>query len=120
MTSYEHCFDRAPFVSHLRPICRCFVLKRGNLDKFESRSSDGIFLGYSTHGHSYRIYNLDTNTIVESSDVTFDESVPSAGNTFETAGDQEMQNNIFVDEDLQDFTDDEDIPLHPAASSPTS
>jgi hypothetical protein len=32
-------------VSHLRPFgCKCFVLKRGNIDKFESRSSDGILL----------------------------------------------------------------------------
>jgi hypothetical protein len=37
--------------------CKCFVLKRGNLDKFESRSSDGILLGY-THGKSYRVFNL--------------------------------------------------------------
>jgi hypothetical protein len=25
----------------------CFILKRGNLDKFESHSSDGILLGYT-------------------------------------------------------------------------
>ena len=120
MTSYELRFGRAPSIFHLRPFsCRCFVLKRGNLDKFESRSSNGIFLGYSTHGHSYRIYNLDTHTIIESCDVTFNESAPSAGSLFETAGDREMQESIFVDEDLQDLTDDGDVPLHPAASSPT-
>jgi hypothetical protein len=28
-------------------------LKRGNLDKFESRSFDGILLGYIPHGRSY-------------------------------------------------------------------
>jgi hypothetical protein len=27
--------------------CKCFVLKRGNLDKFKSRSFDGILLGYT-------------------------------------------------------------------------
>ena len=91
----------------------------GNLDKFESRSSNGIFLGYSTHGHSYRVYNLDTNTIVESCVVTLDESAPSAASSFETASDREMQESIFVDEDLQDFSDDEYDSLHPVASSPT-
>jgi hypothetical protein len=35
-------------VSHLRPFgCKCFVLKRGNVDKFESHSSKGILLGYT-------------------------------------------------------------------------
>jgi hypothetical protein len=36
------------------------------LDKFESRSSDGIFLGYTPHGRAYRVLNLDTKSIVES------------------------------------------------------
>ena len=74
VTSYELRFGRKPSVSHLRAFgCNFFILKRGNLDKFESRSSNGIFLGYSLHGHSYRVLNLETNTIVESCDVTFDE-----------------------------------------------
>jgi hypothetical protein len=50
-TPFELRFGRQPFVSHLRPFrYKCFILKRGNLDKFESRSSDGIFLGYTPHG----------------------------------------------------------------------
>jgi hypothetical protein len=37
LTPFELCFSRKPFVSHLRPFgCKCFVLKCGNLDKFES------------------------------------------------------------------------------------
>ena len=112
LTSYELRFGRKPKVSHLRVFgCRCFILKRGNLDKFESRSSDGIFLGYSLHGHSYRVYNLDTNTIMESCDVTFDESTPCASSVFECAGDQEMSESIFVDGDLPALGDDEDDPL---------
>ena len=86
LTSYELRFRRKPKVSHLRVFgCRCFILKRGNLDKFESYSFDGIFLGYSLHGHSYRVYNLDTNTIMESCDVTFDESTLHAISVFETS-----------------------------------
>jgi transposase InsO family protein len=45
LTLFELRFGRQPSVSHLRPFgCKCFILKRGNLDKFESRSLDGIFL----------------------------------------------------------------------------
>ena len=117
LTSYELRFGRKPKVSHLRVFgCRCFILKRGNLDKFESRSSDGIFLGYSPHGHSYRVFNLDTNTIMESCDVTFDESTPCASSVFECAGDQEMSESIFIDGDLPALGDDEDDPLLPSTT----
>jgi hypothetical protein len=66
LTPFELCFGCKPSVSHLRSFgCKCFILKRGNLDKFESRSSDGILLEYTPHGRSYREFNLETNTIVE-------------------------------------------------------
>jgi hypothetical protein len=75
LTPFELRFGRQPSVSHLRPFgCKYFILKRDNLDKFESCSSDGIFLDYTPHGRSYRVLNLETNTIVESCDVTFDET----------------------------------------------
>jgi hypothetical protein len=63
--SYELRFGRPPKVSHFRVFgYRCFVLKQGNLDKFESRSSDGVFLGYALHSHAYRVLNLETNHIM--------------------------------------------------------
>jgi hypothetical protein len=108
-TPFEVRFGRKPSVSHLRPFrCKCFVLKRGNLDKFESHSSDGILLGYILHGRSYRVFNLETNTVVESCDVTFDETAPYPHDIFEYAGDKEMEESIFVDEELQGFDGDED------------
>jgi hypothetical protein len=67
LTPFELHFGRKPFVSHFSPFgCKCFVLKRENLDKFESRSFDGILVEYTPHGISYRVYNFETNTIVES------------------------------------------------------
>jgi hypothetical protein len=75
-------------------------LKRGNLDKFESRSFDGIMLGYTPYDRSYRVFNLETNTVVESYDVTFDETTPCPHDVFECAGDNEMGESIFVDEGL--------------------
>jgi hypothetical protein len=60
-TFYELRFGRPPKVSHFRVFGWCFVLKQGNLDKFKSRSSDGIFLGYASHSHAYRALNLETN-----------------------------------------------------------
>jgi hypothetical protein len=106
-------------VSYLKPFgCKCFVLKRGNLDKFESRSSDGILLGYNPHGRSYRVFNLKTNAVVESCDVTFDEAAACPRDVFECAGDKEIEESIFVDEELHCFNGDEDDSLQPSTLSP--
>jgi hypothetical protein len=119
LTPFELHFGRKSSVSHLRPFgCKCFVLKYGNLDKFESHSSDGILLSYTSHDRSYRVFNLETNTVVESCDVTFDETAPFPRDVFECAGDKKMEESIFVDEELQGFDSDEDDPLCSSTSSP--
>jgi hypothetical protein len=134
LTPFELRFGRKPSVSHLRPssvslallIAFCLdtplmaflLLKCGNLDKCESCSFDGILLGYTPHGRFYRVYNLETNTVVESCDVTFEETAPFSCDVFECAGDKEMEESIFVDEGLQGVHSDEDEPLLPSTSSP--
>jgi hypothetical protein len=119
LTPFELRFSRKSSVSHFSPFeCKCFVLKCGNLDKFDSCSFDGILLGYTPHGRSYRVYNVETNTVVESCDVTFDETAPCPRGVFECAGDKEMEESIFVDEGLQGVDGDEDEPLLPSTSSP--
>jgi hypothetical protein len=121
LTPFELRFGRNPSVSHLRLFgCKCFVLKCGNLGKFESRSFDGIFLGYTPHARSYRVYNFETNTVVELYDVTFDETAPCPRDVFECAGDKEMEESVFVDEGLQGIDGDENEPLLPSTSSPES
>jgi hypothetical protein len=101
LTPFELRFGRKPSISHLRHFgCKCFVLKCENIDKFESRSLDGILLGYTPHGRSYRVYNLDTNTVFGSCDVNFDETVPCPRDIFECAIDKEMEESIFVYERL--------------------
>jgi hypothetical protein len=101
LTPFELCFGRKPSVSYPRPFgCKCFVLKYGNLDKFESRSFDGILLGYTHHGRSYRVYNLETNIIIESCDMTFDDTAPYPHDVFECASDKEREENIFIYEGL--------------------
>jgi uncharacterized protein YcgI (DUF1989 family) len=75
-------------------------LKCGNLDKFESRSSDGILLGNTPHDRSYCVFNLKTNTVIKSCDVSFDETTPCPHDVFECACDKEMEESIFVDEGL--------------------
>jgi hypothetical protein len=92
-------------------------LKRDNFDKFESCSSDGILLGYTPHGRYYRVFNLETNTVVESCDVTFDETALYPHDAFKCACDKEMEESIFIDKGLQSVDGDEDDPLLLSTSS---
>jgi archaellin len=118
LTPFELRFGRKPSVSHLKSFgCKCFVLKCGNLDKFESRSSEGVLFGYTPHGKSYRVFNLETNTIVESCDMTLDETASCPHDVFECAGDKEREESIFIDEELHGFNGDEDDSLHPSTPS---
>jgi hypothetical protein len=75
-TFYELMHGRIPKVSHFHVFgCKCFILKKGkNLDKFEARSVDGIFFSYASHSRAYRMLNLETNQIMETCEVTFDET----------------------------------------------
>jgi hypothetical protein len=121
LTPFKLCFGRKASVSHFMSFgCKCFVLKRGNLDKFESRSFDGILLGYTPHGRSYRIYNFKTNTVVELYDVTFDETAPYHCYIVECANNKEMEEDIFVDEGLQGVNGDKNESLLSSTSSPES
>jgi hypothetical protein len=50
--------------------------------------------------------------------VTFEETAPCPRIVFECAGDKEMKESIFIDEELHGFDDDENGPLFPSTSSP--
>jgi hypothetical protein len=96
-TCYELMNGRTPKVSHFHVFgCMCFILMKGKkLDKFEARSVDGIFFGYASHSRPYRVLNLETNQIVETCEVTFDETQPRSQLVFECAGDDELGEEIF-------------------------
>jgi hypothetical protein len=118
-TSFELRFGRKSSVSHLRPFgYKFFYLEACSLEKFESLSFDGILLGYTPHDRSYRVFNLETYTGVESCELRFDETAPCPRGVFECAGDKEMEDIIFVDEELQGFNCDGDEPQLSSTSSP--
>ena len=77
ITPYELFKGRKLNLSHLKVFgCKCFILNNGkdNLGKFDSKSDDGIFLGYLQHGHAYHVYNKRTMLVEESVHVNFDET----------------------------------------------
>jgi hypothetical protein len=99
-TCYKLQFARSPKASHFMVFgCKCFVLKHGNLDKFESHSSDEIIPGYALSSQAYCILNLKTNSTAETCEKTFDEIMPCTTPVFEHAyhGEREMWFNSFLD-----------------------
>ena len=55
---------------------KCFILNdRENLGKFDAKSDEGIFLGYSTSNWAYRVYNKRTKTVMESINVKIDYAI---------------------------------------------
>ncbi|KAJ9545145.1 hypothetical protein OSB04_024852 [Centaurea solstitialis] len=77
-TPYELFRNRKPSIEHLHIFgCVCYILNnKDNLGKFDSKSDDGIFLGYSSISKTYRVFNKRRQTIEETIHVRFDESVP--------------------------------------------
>jgi hypothetical protein len=108
-TCYELIHGQAPRVSNFRAFgCRCFILKKGRLDKFEMRSSDGIYMVYASHSRAFCVLNLDTNLVMETCEVTFNETQPCNSSVFECAGDDEVGMKIFEDEEEDAGEDDGD------------
>jgi hypothetical protein len=121
-TCYELMHGHTPKVSHIHVFgCKCFILKKGKkLDKFEARSVDGILFGYASHSRAYRVLNLETNQIVETCEVAFDETEPCSQLVFECVGDDELCEEIFQEEEHEHGDDEDGGVVPPAEHVPTT
>ena len=55
---------------------KCYILNdRENPRKFDAKSDEGIFLGYSTNSRAYRVHNKRTKTVMESIKVVIDDTI---------------------------------------------
>ena len=71
---YELWKDRKPNISYFHIFgCRYFVLNNSedSLDKFEAKSDEAIFLGYSTSSKAFRLFNKRSLVMEESIYVIF-------------------------------------------------
>ena len=76
-TPYELWNGRKPTIKYFHIFgCRCFILNNGkdNLSKFDAKSDEGIFLGYSSSSKAYRVFNKRTLVVEESIYVVFDQT----------------------------------------------
>ncbi|RCU35080.1 transposase, partial [Acinetobacter baumannii] len=78
-TPYELWKDKKPNLSHVKVFgCKCFILNtKDHLEKFDSKADEGIFLGYSSDGKSFRIFNKKSLMVEESVHVMFNENPES-------------------------------------------
>ena len=76
-TVYEIWSGKKPRVKYFRVFgSKCYSLNdRENLGKFDAKSDEGIFLGYSTTSQAYRGFNKRTKTIMESINVKIDDDL---------------------------------------------
>ncbi|KAK8585732.1 hypothetical protein V6N13_050704 [Hibiscus sabdariffa] len=77
-TPYELLKKKKPNISYFHPFgCKCFVLNNGkdNLGKFDAKSDEAIFLGYSLTSKAYRVFNKRTLVVEESIHVVFDDNL---------------------------------------------
>lgn len=75
--SYELWKGRKPNISYCHAFgCKYFILNNNKYywKKFDPKSDERNFLGYSTSSKAYRIYNKITLVVEESIHVIFDES----------------------------------------------
>ncbi|GJV70241.1 retrovirus-related pol polyprotein from transposon TNT 1-94 [Tanacetum coccineum] len=77
-TPYELLKGRKPTLDYFRVFgSKCFILNtKDYLTKFDPKSYEGIFLGYSQNSKAYIILNKHTRKVEESLNVTFDETPP--------------------------------------------
>nr|GEX84529.1 retrovirus-related Pol polyprotein from transposon TNT 1-94 [Tanacetum cinerariifolium] len=77
-TPYELLRGRKPTLDYFRVfVSKYFILNtKYYLTKFDPKSYEGIFLGYSQNSKAYIILNKHTTKVKESLNVTFDETPP--------------------------------------------
>ena len=77
-TPFELWYGYSPNVKRFKLFGRRFyILKDTRNGKFDAKSDEGIFLGYSTRSKAYKCLNTNINKIVESENVNFDEYTES-------------------------------------------
>jgi hypothetical protein len=89
-TPYEIWRGKKPTIKYFRIFgSKCYILRdRENLGKFDPKSDEGIFLGYSTNSRAYRVFNKRTETVMESINVVIDDEEverPSCGEEIQLA-----------------------------------
>ena len=103
-TPYELWFGHLPSVKYFRIFGRKFYIKRDDdIGKFNPRSDEGMFLGYSLKSKAYRCFNYRTKTIVEFANVGIDEKFRTKEKMVDYNLDEEESNSRIVFDKINKF-----------------
>ncbi|GKB52845.1 putative ribonuclease H-like domain-containing protein [Tanacetum coccineum] len=115
-TPYDLFRGRTPSLSFMRPFgCHVTILNTlDHLGKFDGKSNDGFFVGYSLNSKDFRVYNIRTRKVEENLYVRFLDDKPIiAGDgpkwLFDIDVLKKSMNYVIVvaDTNSNDFKDDE-------------
>ena len=76
----------------------CYIKNNDeNIDKYDDRADEGIFLGYATNSKGYRCYNKRLHKLVDCIDIKVDEELPVRN----ISSDESRTEDTVEDEDEQ-------------------
>ena len=75
-TPFELWYGYSPNVKYSKVFgSKCYILKDNKNGKLDAKREESIFLRYSTRSKAYKCLNTNTNKVVESANVKFDEYI---------------------------------------------
>ncbi|GJV27597.1 retrovirus-related pol polyprotein from transposon TNT 1-94 [Tanacetum coccineum] len=114
-TPYELLRGRKPTLDYFRVFgSKCFILNtKDYLTKFDPKSYECVFLGYSQNSKAYIILNKHTRKVKESLNVTFDETPPPSKTSPLVNDDLDEEEAIKVTEkkNLENDIEDETLEI---------
>ncbi|GJR29510.1 retrovirus-related pol polyprotein from transposon TNT 1-94 [Tanacetum coccineum] len=110
-TPYELFKGKKPSLEYFKVFgSKCFILNtKDYLTKFNPKSTEGVFLGYSLISKAYIILNKETIRIEESLNVRFDESLPPKPSPLV---DDDIIESQVIENQIKDLEDKENKPLN--------
>ena len=118
-TAYEIWNGKKPRVKYFGVFgSKCYILNdRENLGKFDAKSDEDIFLGYSTTSQAYRVFNRRTKTVMESINVKIDDALTKEEMSDDGEGPSTKEPDVEVealDIEVEGFTQvEKSTPMNP-------
>ena len=124
-TPYELWREKKPVVKYFQIFGSDYYIlhDRENLEKFDAKSDEGYFLGYSSTSRAYKVYNLRTKTVMESSNVVINDEFCSEPHLENTPPVQEKTKEVedsIPDDYVGKHSDEELLLLNDIVSVPSS
>ncbi|GJX49278.1 retrovirus-related pol polyprotein from transposon TNT 1-94 [Tanacetum coccineum] len=110
-TPYELFKGKKPSLEYFKVFgSKCFIFNtKDYLTKFDPKSSECVFLGYSPNSKAYIILNKETTRVKESLNVRFDESPPPKSSPLV---DDDIIESQIIENQIEDIEVKENEPLN--------